>query len=511
MSSSPSPHPISVFGSAGSPARHGSTLRHVAAGSHGIDPAALRSALCQIGQVERLEDLGQAGPLFASAGAGSLFHCLFGRDAIRMAFDLLDDFPRVAEATLLSLAALQGVHIDPRAEEEPGRIIHEHRLADDVLRPELERRWSFPYYGAVDSTPAWINLLVAYISCAGDAVLDVPFVDRLDRSVTLFDTLVAALDWIVGRLDHPAGGGYLWVRRASPDGIANQVWEDSGDSYYHADGTLFDFTWPYAPIAVQGYAYDALLGAAEIMARRGASTPQPAELRARAAGLRARFLRDFWQPDLGTFALALTFDGAGARPARVIASSPGHLLASRILDGDDVATLRERLIRRLFEDDLLAGAGIRTRATGAARFRAGSYHNGSTWPVDTGIIADGLRRHGHDDLAANLEGRIVAACAAIGGFPEFFRGDADGRVAVNTTTIDELVDGALNRLEQPPQPNQGWTATRVWRILNRQQAVGSNVHCPLFTRLARPYGMLRDDWRHAEQLVDALRQALTRR
>jgi hypothetical protein len=25
--------------------------------------------------------------------------------------------------------------------------------------------------------------------------------------------------------------------------------------------------------------------------------------------------------------------------------------------------------------------------------------------------------------------------------------------------------GVVNRLEQPPQVNQGWTATRVWAIL----------------------------------------------
>jgi hypothetical protein len=32
-------------------------------------------------------------------------------------------------------------------------------------------------------------------------------------------------------------------------------------------------------------------------------------------------------------------------------------------------------------------------------------------------------------------------------------------------TVEAVVDGAMNRLEQPPQVNQGWTATRVWRIL----------------------------------------------
>jgi glycogen debranching enzyme len=462
------------------------TVLRPTATSHGIDLALLRDTLCELGHVERLAELGTRGPLLASAGTASLYHCLFGRDSIRMALDLLDDFPAVARTTLIELARLQGVCHDPCADEEPGRILHEDRLSDDVRRADLERAWRFPYYGSVDSTPQWINLLAALAVRSDDAILDAVLVDRLGRRITLLDSLLAALAWILGRLDDPAAGGFLWVRRSSSLGIANQAWEDSGDAYYHADGALFDVTRPYAPVAVQGYAYDALLGAAEMLARRPGRRPgparrlaRPAALRARAADLRARVLRDFWQPDLGTFALALTFDGPEttpaalpqARPARVIASSPGHLLASRLLDGDDVAPLRSRLIGRLFEADLLAEAGIRTRATGAARFRAGGYHNGSTWPMDTGVIADGLRRHGEAALADELEDRILAGCAAVGGFPEFFRADADGQIAVNTTTIDAIVDGALNRLEQPPQPMQGWTATRVWRILRRRDAL----------------------------------------
>lgn len=445
-----------------------------------VDRALLERTLCQLGKVVRLADLGRAGPLLASAGADSLFHCLFGRDAIRMAFDLLDDFPAVAEATLLTLARLQGVRLNPRAEEEPGRILHEDRPPDDALLPELERVWSFPYYGAVDSTPQWINLLTAYTARAGDAILDAEVVDRLGRRVTVSDSLLAALGWMLGRLDHSVGGGYLWVRRMQPDGIANQVWEDSNDSYYYKDGTLFDFAYPYAPVAVQGYAYDALLGAAEVLARQrgaeGVIAPDSASLTARAAELRACFLQDFWQPDLGTFALALTFETAPSsaadgrvhgRPARTIASSPGHLLASRLLDGADAADMREHLIARLLEPDLLAGAGIRTRSTGSPRFRPGSYHNGSVWPMDTGVISDGLRRHGHADLADDLDRRVLTGCAEIGGFPELFRGEVDGSIAVTTETIDLIEDGKLHRLEQPPQPYQGWTATRVWRILQR--------------------------------------------
>jgi hypothetical protein len=44
---------------------------------------------------------------------------------------------------------------------------------------------------------------------------------------------------------------------------------------------------------------------------------------------------------------------------------------------------------------------------------------------------------------------------------------------VNATIIDRLVDGVLNRLEQPPQAYQGWTATRVWRIVRRRSQISS--------------------------------------
>ena len=447
--------------------------RWATAAAVAIDPTDLARTLCDLGRVRHLSDLGGEGPLVASAGAESLFHCLFGRDSIRMALDLLEDFPAVARATLIELARLQGVRHNPRADEEPGRILHEHRAPSDPHATRLGEDWDFPYYGAVDTTPQWINLLVAYCDRYGDAILGETLTDRIGRRRRLRDSLVAGLDWILGRLDDPAGAGYLWVRRASPRGIPNQVWEDSSDSHYHADGRIFDFTRPYAPVAVQGYACDALRGAAELLGRSpGPVVISTARLRRRARTLRARVLAEFWQPDLRTFAKALTIGADGTtRPARVVASSPGHLLASRLLDGADAAPIRRQLVARLGEDDLLAGAGVRTKAIGAPRFRAGSYHNGSTWPMDTGVIADGLRRHGYHEQADDLEARIVRGCAAVGGFPEFFRGESDGSLWVNTGTIDAVVDGGTNRLEQPPQTRQGWTATRVWCILRRRGAL----------------------------------------
>jgi len=89
-----------------------------------IDLQAIIATLCELGRVERLSDLGTKGPLVASAGADSLYHCLFGRDSIRMATDLLEDFPAVAQTTLVELARMQGIVDHDKREEEPGRILH---------------------------------------------------------------------------------------------------------------------------------------------------------------------------------------------------------------------------------------------------------------------------------------------------------------------------------------------------------------------------------------------------
>ena len=198
----------------------------------------------------------------------------------------------------------------------------------------------------------------------------------------------------------------------------------------------------------------------------------PEWLRGRAAKLRERVLAEFWQADLGTFAQAITVEPDGSRrPARVVASSPGHLLASRLLDGPEAADQRQQLIARLGEPDLLGGAGIRTKSTTARRFHAGSYHNGSIWPMDCAVIAEGLRRHGAESAARDLEQRVLDGCRLTGGFPEFLRGDPDGSLAINHKIVDVVVDGLPNRLEQPPQANQGWTATCVWRILRNRHAL----------------------------------------
>jgi glycogen debranching enzyme len=418
--------------------------------------------LCRLGHVRRLEDLGKRGPLDASLGRHSLYACLFGRDALRMALDLLDDFPAVARGTIRRLTQLQGVRQHPRSEEEPGRILHEHRGVNDPRYAELLTAWDLPYYGAVDTTPLYVSLIAGYCRRYGRGLLQEKVRDRAGKRVSIGTGLERALAWMDGRLRQY---GYLAVLRQHPQGIANQVWEDSYDAYFGEDGQLLDPAVPYAPVAVQAYVYDALLHGAVLLDH---DPRRAAHLRAVAGLLRRRVLAEAWLPDLETFAPALILRAGGTTPLRVVASSPAHMLASRLLDAADAADQRAALVARVLAPDMLAAAGIRTKSTTAARFAPGAYHNGSVWPVDTGVIADGLRRHGHVAEATDLEDRLLRACALVGGPVEFFRGDPDGDVAINRSPVELELDGARVLLEQPPQLVQGWTVTRLWRILRRR-------------------------------------------
>ena len=426
-----------------------------------VDARLVTRALCQLGHVRTLDRLGTRGPLDASAGRASAFGCLFGRDSVRMALDLLDDFPAVAHATITRLTALQGVTHNARAEEEPGRILHDHRCTDDPLTRRIQQRWDLPYYGTVDATPLYAILISAYCERYGPSLLRERVRDRNGHLISVRSGLARALAWIEARLERD---GFVCVRRAQPDGIQNQIWEDSGDSQYDETGRLFDPAIPYAPVAVQGYAYDALrVGARWVDDRR-----QALRWRALARVLRRKVLASFWLPEMGTFAPAVVLDAPSPRPARVVASSPGHLLAGGLLDGPDATGYRERLVQRLLAPDLLAAAGIRTKSVTAPRFHPGAYHNGSVWPMDTGVIADGLRRHGYVVQADDLEERILRACASVGRLVEFFRGDLDSRILINECSVDVVDDAAVWTVEQPPQHIQGWTVTRVWNILRRR-------------------------------------------
>jgi glycogen debranching enzyme len=450
-------------------------------------PSSLEQIL-RLTRAKQQEDIGRSGPSVASLSFAigidkapehlRLYEVVFGRDSLRVAIDLLSSYPELARVTTLELAKLQGTEFNIEREEEPGRIVHEARSSDDPIALELTERlgWGWPYYGSVDATPEFIRTLAGYcqMSEQNSYFLTQEYTAKNGETHTMGDALMAAVDWILMRLEDNAEG-LLEFKSVLPQGIENQVWKDSWDAYHHSDGTLANHEQGIASIEVQATTYDALLDAAELYEQYMDRPHAAGELRRRAEILKYTILDIFWLEEKeGYFILGTDRDNLGnLRLLRVRTSNMGHVLNSRLLEGDDPEMVRRResVMRHLLSPELLNISGIRTLASDEVRFRAGSYHCGSVWLWDTHHIAKGMRRLGYKSEADELDKRILKVVEITRVFPEYVRGDFSGVPSINHRTInvwDEKYQ-RINKLEQPPQEVQAWTVAAILAIKKRME------------------------------------------
>jgi glycogen debranching enzyme len=294
----------------------------------------------------------------------------FGRDGLITALQMLWVDPRIARGVLMRLAFHQAKSVDPLADAQPGKILHEMRGGEMAALREVPFA---QYYGSVDSTPLFVLLAGLYYGRTGDD----------ETLAELWPAIEAALRWIDGAGD-PDGDGFVEYQRASEQGLANQGWKDSYDAIFHADGQLAE---GYIALAeVQGYVFAAKQQAARCALRMGL-VAKAGQLATEAQALAGRFEEAFWCEELGTYALAL--DGA-KRQCKVRTSNAGQLLFTGIASQDRARKVAADLMRPHF----FTGWGIRTVARGEARYNPMSYHDGSIWPHDNALIALGLARYG---------------------------------------------------------------------------------------------------------------------
>lgn len=448
-------------------------------------PPAVLAELTRLAHSKLVHHIGDNGPVLAAISLDHTvprksqstelrrYEALFGRDSLRVAMDLMPFFPHLARTTIIELAKLQGTTFDMASEEEPGRIIHEQRNPNDKIRQEITKEfgWGWPYYGSVDATPEYIRTVVAYSKSVSDGpkLLNEKFIDKAGHTRTIADSVRLAVEWIIRRMDlNPEG--IIESRKSCPGGIENQFWKDSWDAYFHADGTIANHKSGVSSIEVLRVVYDALIDAAELYHDRLGLHDEAEYLAERAAKLKHRIMETFWVNEKGGyFALGSDRDNDEVlRVFKIRTSNMGHLLGSRLLDGDDPDTtaMRESIVRQLFSPELLSPSGIRTLAADEIRFRPGSYHNGSVWPWDNYFIIKGLERHRYSYLARNLADRLLNTAKTTRRFPEFVRGDNLAEAHLNNQIIDiwDEKNQRINRVEQPPQEIQAWSVAAILAI-----------------------------------------------
>ena len=392
----------------------------------------------------RIYDLDVSDEAWVPAAGVPWFVTLFGRDSLIVSLQNMSVAPGFARGALKRLAEYQATQRDDWRDAQPGKILHEIRfgeLAHFRIVPFT------PYYGTADATILYLLVLSETYRWTGDVQL----------LKTYRNVAEACLNWIdlFGDLD---GDGFQEFKTFSAQGYQNMGWKDADDAVVYADGS--QVKQPKALCELQGYVYDAKVRMAEIFQVLGDSE-RAQTLQQQAAALKHNFNSAFWMEDEGCFAYGLDPD---KKQITSIASNPGHCLWSGIADQEKA----ERTVKRLLQEDMWSGWGIRTISSKNPAYNPFSYHLGSVWPHDNGIIAAGFKRYGLANEANFIIRGVFDAARRFEAYrlPEIFAGlKRQGK----TADFPALYPGGANI-------PQAWASGSIFQML--QTILGLRADAP---------------------------------
>jgi glycogen debranching enzyme len=366
-----------------------------------------RDNLWKLG-VTSIQELETEQGILAS-GRNEAFGCVFGRDSLITSLFLLRVytknkdlyFLRLAKKIILNLANLQGKEVNIESGEEPGKIIHEYRPEkhEHLTGQKAEKPWyvypdsAMRNYDTVDATPLFLWAAHEYWRLTKDA----------DYLQMIMPRVRAALDWLANFGDKNGDGfvDYHFHPDRVYGGLKTQSWMDSTESlFYESDSS--EPPYPIAPVEVQAYTYLVLLKWGKQLGK--------SDLLQRALNLKERFNATYLVKKRGRVSLGFALDG-NHRLLQSARSSMGHVLWAAE-EGECILEYKHisKIVRRLMMKDMFVyRGGIRTLSSRSSHYDPLSYHNGSIWPHDTAICAEGFENFGFTEEARVVRQGLLGA------------------------------------------------------------------------------------------------------
>ena len=383
----------------------------------------------------------------------------------------------IAREAILTLAQFQGVESVWNSGEERGRMHTEYREIYNNKQLGLltklglsaasgllwQNGWTeYTNYFSSDTTPLFIRTVSAYAKQYPD-ILECTVEKKDGSQDTIKESIIKAAEYIEKTV---SDDGLIRIKEDNLPGNQYRYWRDSPNSYRDEKGQMPNIMDEMVILDIQALSAEALKDAAKLIEEE-----DPVKARGwydLADKIRKATIKHLWMEDEEYFAYGMDKDKRGElRKINTVQSNAGWLLNTDFFDdlpNDEKEKYIKGIVTQLFSDELLTNAGIRCRAKKHMHDREFQDYHGAwvSWPVESYMIAKGLRRQGFDQLADQVETRIINAVNMSGVNYEFFVIDEEGRVLLDPNK--EKNEGSESiPIEMKPENTIAWTVTATLR------------------------------------------------